>query len=69
MRQFGLGLAGLVVLLFGLVVPWLADEPLPVWPWWLGGGLAVALFGDEAVGRSAQPVAAFEDGDGVALLQ
>jgi hypothetical protein len=40
LRQFGLGLAGLIVALFGLAIPWLADEPLPVWPWWLGGALA-----------------------------
>ena len=40
LREFGLGLAALIVLLFGLAIPWLADRPLPVWPWWLGGGLA-----------------------------
>ena len=40
LRQFGLGLAALIALVFGLAIPWLAGTPLPVWPWWLGAALA-----------------------------
>ena len=32
LRHYGLGLALLVVLLFGLLVPWLWDRPRPLWP-------------------------------------
>ena len=40
LREFGLGLAGLIALVFGVIIPWLADRPWPAWPWWLAGGLA-----------------------------
>lgn len=41
LRHYGLGLALLVVLLFGLLVPWLWDHPRPAWPLAAGGLLAL----------------------------
>ena len=41
LRHYGLGLALLVVLLFGLLVPWLWDRPRPLWPLAAGSVLAV----------------------------
>lgn len=41
LRSFGLMTGGLIVLLFGLLLPWLVGaESLPRWPWLVGGGLA-----------------------------
>ena len=40
LRHYGLGLAVLVVLLFGLLVPWLWDHPRPTWPLVAGSVLA-----------------------------
>ena len=33
MRRFGLTTGAIVALLFGLLLPWLFDRALPVWPW------------------------------------
>lgn len=33
LRKFGLTTAAIVVVLFGLVLPWLRDQPFPWWPW------------------------------------
>jgi hypothetical protein len=33
LRQFGIGLALLIAVLFGGLVPWLAGHPPPRWPW------------------------------------
>jgi len=41
LRQFGFGLAALVVLLFWAVVPWLREAGRPAWPLVAGGVLAV----------------------------
>ena len=35
LREFGLIFGGILVLLFGLLLPWLIDQPFPIWPWWL----------------------------------
>jgi hypothetical protein len=40
LRQYGLGLAVLVVLLFFALVPWLWDRPRPMWPWVVAAVLA-----------------------------
>lgn len=44
LRSFGFIFAGLVALLFGLLVPWIFDRNWPGWPWYVGGivgGLAL----------------------------
>lgn len=33
MRQFGLIMAGAVMLVFGLLLPWLFEHAWPLWPW------------------------------------
>jgi hypothetical protein len=33
LRKFGLTTGAIVVVLFGLVLPWLGDRSLPWWPW------------------------------------
>jgi hypothetical protein len=40
LRKFGLTTGAIVVLLFGLALPWLRDRPLPWWPWGLAAVLA-----------------------------
>jgi hypothetical protein len=42
LRQFGLGLAALLVLVFWMLLPWLGGSPQPTWPLVLGGLLTVA---------------------------
>jgi hypothetical protein len=45
LREFGLGLGLLLVLVFWLLLPWLGERPRPVWPLVAGGlvaGLALA---------------------------
>lgn len=41
LRHFGLTTGGIVAGLFGLLLPWLLERGLPVWPWIAGGLLAV----------------------------
>ena len=33
LRKFGVTTGAIVVVLFGLVLPWLRDRPVPWWPW------------------------------------
>jgi len=33
LREFGLVFAAGLIVMFGLVLPWLAERPWPVWPW------------------------------------
>jgi len=40
LRQFGLVTGGIVAGLFGLLLPWLLEHALPVWPWVVFGVLA-----------------------------
>ena len=42
LREFGLGLALLIVLVFWGLLPWLGDRPRPAWPLVAGGVLALA---------------------------
>ena len=42
LREFGLGLGLLLVLVFWLLLPWLGERPRPVWPL-VAGGLVAAL--------------------------
>ena len=50
LRQYGLGLALLVVLVFWALLPWLGDRPRPTWPLLAGGVLgALALAWPRAV--------------------
>ena len=42
LRGFGLLAGALTGLVFGLALPLILDRPLPAWPWFLGGGLALA---------------------------
>ena len=41
LREFGLGFALMVVLIFWGLLPWLGDRPRPVWPLVAGGALVV----------------------------
>ncbi|MTW19807.1 SxtJ family membrane protein [Allochromatium palmeri] len=41
LRRFGLITGGLLAALFGLVLPWLAEARLPLWPWVIAAILAV----------------------------
>ena len=44
LREFGLIFGAILVLLFGLFLPWVFEKPLPMWPWWVlavTGGLAI----------------------------
>ena len=40
LRKFGLVTAALIILFFGLLIPWIWDLSWPVWPWVLAGVLA-----------------------------
>lgn len=40
LRAFGLSTGGILIALFGLLLPWLLGAALPRWPWLLGGALA-----------------------------
>jgi O-antigen/teichoic acid export membrane protein len=42
LRSFGLTTGGIVAVLFGLLLPWLLDRSLPLWPWVLFAVLALA---------------------------
>jgi len=53
LRQFGLSTGGIVVVLFGLAIPWLFDFAYPLWPWVVGGILATWA---GAAPRSLKPV-------------
>jgi hypothetical protein len=33
MRKFGFIMAGMIAVLFGLLLPWLFDSGYPLWPW------------------------------------
>jgi hypothetical protein len=41
LREFGLVFAAGVVVMFGLVLPWLAGRPWPLWPWITGAVFVV----------------------------
>jgi hypothetical protein len=41
LRKFGLTSAAIVLMLFGLMLPWLRDRPLPWWPWGVSAILLV----------------------------
>ncbi|MGH8602955.1 MAG: SxtJ family membrane protein, partial [Gammaproteobacteria bacterium] len=40
LRRFGLITAAIVALLFGVVLPWLFDHALRLWPWIVAGVLS-----------------------------
>jgi len=42
LRSFGITSAVIVVLLFGILVPWLRGASWPMWPWILSGSLLLA---------------------------
>jgi hypothetical protein len=38
-RKFGLTTGAIVMLLFGVAIPWFFDRGYPAWPWIIGGAL------------------------------
>ena len=51
LRQFGLIMAGIIAVLFGLLIPWLFNKIIPLWPWYLSGTFVIlALFVPETLG-------------------
>lgn len=42
LRKFGLTTGVIVACLFGLILPWLLDRRLPIWPWVLFATLGLA---------------------------
>ncbi len=41
LRDFGLVTGGIIAALFGLFFPWLLEIQIPIWPWVVGGVLAI----------------------------
>ncbi len=41
LRRFGLSFGAVVVMLFGLALPWLFDYETPRWPWFVGAAFLV----------------------------
>ncbi|MBP2675902.1 MAG: hypothetical protein H6Q84_2742, partial [Deltaproteobacteria bacterium] len=41
LRHFGLLMAAVIAVLFGLLLPWLLDRALPSWPWLLAAAFAI----------------------------
>jgi len=35
LKEFGLIFGVILVLLFGLLLPWVFAKPFPLWPWWV----------------------------------
>jgi hypothetical protein len=51
LRKFGLVTGAIVAVLFGLLLPWLFERGLPLWPWYIAGTLwALALVIPVALG-------------------
>jgi Saxitoxin biosynthesis operon protein SxtJ len=40
LREFGLVFAAGLIVMFGLLLPWLADRPWPLWPWVVAAAFA-----------------------------
>ena len=40
LRKFGLMMASIIAVLFGLLLPWIFDLSFPLWPWIVAGVLA-----------------------------
>lgn len=41
LRHFGLLMGAVIAAVFGLLLPWLFDRPLPIWPWVLAAAFAI----------------------------
>lgn len=41
LRKFGLTTGAIIAVLFGLLLPWLFDHSIPIWPWVIAGVLAL----------------------------
>ena len=41
LRNFALLAGGILAPLFGLLYPWMLERPLPLWPWFFGGLVAI----------------------------
>ena len=51
LRKFGLVFAGMFILIFGLLLPWIWDKSSPMWPWIVAAAfVAVALLVPTALG-------------------
>ena len=42
LRKFGFIFGTIIGLLFGLVLPWLLNNPWPAWPWMIAGALWIS---------------------------
>ncbi len=51
LRKFGLTTGVIVAVLFGLILPWLLDRRLPIWPWALFAMLGLAALAAPGVLR------------------
>lgn len=51
LRSFGLIMAGMICLVFGLLIPWLWNAGFSIFPWLLGGGFGItALLTADSLG-------------------
>ncbi len=42
LRSFALTTSAILIVLFGLAIPWIFEFQYPLWPWYLGAGLSLA---------------------------
>jgi hypothetical protein len=53
LRHFGLLMGPFIAVIFGVVLPWMAEHPMPVWPWIAGAAFGITAF---AAPRLLRPV-------------
>ena len=51
LRSFGLIMAGMIALIFGLIIPWLWNIVLPLWPWIVSSIFLISAIAAPAVLR------------------
>ena len=53
LRHFGFLMGPFIAVIFGVVLPWLAEHPVPVWPWVVGAAFGITAF---AAPRLLRPI-------------